>query len=144
MAWYSKVGKVLGAVFLGHSDKDRTLAEDSVRGVGKWIDELKLTEEERIQYNASLAAEYSKYLESTLSESTARSRSRRGIAIGIMRVELSFLIFSAAIFPYNQPWAEYTFKLATGFPLGILTLSVGSFYFGSHLLRIYKSKENTK
>jgi len=126
------------AVFgIGTKDgADRVM--EVARGVGTWIDEQNFTDEERAKFMLETANVYSKFLASTADENTERSRTRRDIALWIIRVEVFFLIFSLATYPWFQNWSEYAFKIATHDPMSYLVLGIGAFFFGAHIVRTVK------
>lgn len=126
----------ISAFILGTpNDKSIDLVGDTVRGVGTWIDERKFTDEEKAKVNMELAIKYASFVDTTMQENTQRSKTRRSLALWIIRLEAFFLIMSAALFNFNQPWSEYWYKIAVDSPWGILTLGVGAFFFGVHMLR---------
>ena len=126
----------IGAFLLGTpSDKSIDLVGDTVRGVGTWIDERKFTEEEKAKVNLELAAKYANFVGTTMDENTERSKTRRSLALWVIRLEAFFLVMSAATFKFDQAWSEYWYKIAVDSPWGLLTLGVGSLFFGVHVLR---------
>jgi hypothetical protein len=104
-------------------------------GVGNFIDEQNLTEEEAAHLRVKAAEQYGKFMESTVGENSQRSITRRELAIWIIRVELALLVFSVLLFKLDKPWGDYVYKICTDSPLGLLTLGVGAFFFGTHLVR---------
>lgn len=131
--------KTVGSWFLGtDGEKNAELARDTVRGVGTWIDERDFTAEEKSKANMELAVKYAQYADQTLQENTVRSKTRRSLSLMIIRTEIVILLLSAAVFQVSPEWSEYLYKIAVESPLGLLTLGVGAFFFGTHLLRAYK------
>ena len=109
------------------------------RGVGGWIDEQQFTEEEKAKSLADVATRVTEFVSATAAENSERSITRRSIAIWLMRAEVITLTSSGVIYPIDPEWSEYLFKLAAyDSPLGWMALGVGVFFFGSHMLRIYK------
>ena len=126
----------IGAFLLGTpSDKSIDLVGDTVRGVGTWIDERNFTEEEKSKVNMELAVKYANFLDTTMQENTERSKTRRSLAIWIIRLEAMFLIMSALTYKIDAAWSEYWYKIAVDSAWGLLTLGVGAFFFGVHMLR---------
>jgi len=126
----------IGAFILGTpNDKSIDLVGDTVRGVGTWIDERNFTEEEKSKVNMELAVKYANFLDTTMQENTERSKTRRSLAIWIIRLEAMFLIMSALTYKIDATWSEYWYKIAVDSAWGLLTLGVGSFFFGVHMLR---------
>lgn len=107
-------------------------------GIGGWIDKLKLTDQEKQEFNGKMVEHYATFMASTVNENTERSRTRRDIALWIIKLEAAFLVFSLAVFHFNTPLAKYAYQIATDSPWGYLTLGVGAFFFGSHLVRAAK------
>lgn len=131
--------KTVGSWFMGtEGAKNAELVRDSVRGVGTWIDERDFTAEEKSKANLDMAVKYTQYVDQTLQENTERSKTRRSLALMIIRMEVFLLLLSAAVFKVAPDWSEYLYRIAVESPLGLLTLGVGAFFFGTHLLRTYK------
>lgn len=126
------------ALFGMPDSKGADLISDSVRGVGKWIDEQQFTEEESKVHKMELFAKYSTFLENTVAENSERSITRRFIALWVIRVEMGLLILSVLLFKIDPEWSEYLYKVATNDPLNYLVLGVGAFFFGAHLIRAAK------
>ncbi len=129
----------IGAALLGRgtdhaSDNVMTVA----KGIGNWIDEQQFTEAEKAEYNKQLIENYAVYMQNVAVENTARSRSRRAIALWIIRVEIFFLLMSAAVYRLDPEWSKYLYQIATDSPLGLLTLGIGAFFFGTHMIRAAK------
>ena len=142
LAAMAKLGGWAVSLFTGDVNKDtRTLVHDTVRGVGTWIDERTLTDEERLKANAEMVARYGEFLDKTLVENTERSRTRRALAIWIIRVEAWLLLSTIPLSLYDQSLAELAYKIATDSPWAWLTLGVGAFFFGTHMLRGTPLKE---
>ena len=76
----------------------------------------------------------------TVDENTKRSRTRRELAVWIIRVEMLFLVSSAILYRIDEQYAEFVFKLATHDPMNYLVLGIGAFFFGLHLVRAAKGK----
>jgi len=114
------------------------LAGDSVRGIGKWIDEQQLTDQERIELTQKAAAMMMEMVKATQDENSVRSITRRALAWAIMGTFLLLLVLSAATYPVSQEYSQYLFKLATETDLGWLAAGVGGFYFLAHVVRARK------
>jgi len=141
MSLFSKIGAGIKAVFGGGQDGNNKVLE-AAKGVGKWIDEQKFTDEEKAQYNAEMVKHFGEYMAGTVNENTERSRSRRDIALWVIRFYIILLGFSALIYKFDGEWAAYAFKIAVSHPLNYLVLGIGAFFFGAHILRTYQSKKN--
>ena len=129
-------GALFGSVSASSKGADNVM--EVARGVGRWIDEQKLTEEEKAVRLSELGKSVVAFVDSTKDENTQRSITRRSIAIWIMRAEIFTLMGSAVIFPISSYWSEYLFKMASyDSPLGWMAVGVGVFFFGTHMLRAH-------
>ncbi len=104
-------------------------------GIGNFIDEQSFTDEEKAVFNANTVKAYSEFMNSTVKENTQRSRTRRDLAIWIIRAEIGLLVASVIAYKFDSALSEYMYQVATDSPLGYLTLGTGAFFFGSHLVR---------
>ena len=109
-------------------------------GVGNFIDEQNLTDEEAAVLRMKTAEQYGKFMESTVDENSERSITRRELAIWIIRVELASLMLYGILASFELPAAEVWWNISTDSPLSVLTLGVGAFFFGTHLVRATKGK----
>jgi len=105
-------------------------------GIGSWIDEQQFTPQEKAKYSAETAKQFQTFMESTVKENTARSITRRSLAIWIIRAWIGLLIASiiAHILDIDDA-AEYIFRIATLSTMEYLVLGVGGFFFGAHIIR---------
>lgn len=142
MSWFT--GLIKGAVSLfvgsGSSSNGANNVMTVAKGVGSWIDGQQLTEQEKAEFNAEMVKNFGEFMAQTVNENTERSKTRREIAILIIKAFLLWLFISGIVYPFDKSWAEYWFKLATGETMGLLVLGVGAFFFGVHMLRTYQSK----
>ena len=109
-------------------------------GIGGWIDGQQFTEQEKAEFNAKMISSYGAFMESTVGENTQRSITRRDLAIWIIRTEIILLVISVALHKIDPAWGAYVYTIATDSPLGLLTLGVGAFFFGTHLVRAAQGK----
>lgn len=107
-------------------------------GIGGWIDGQKFTEQEQAEHSAKMVEHFDSFMKSTVAENTQRSRTRRDLAIWIIRTEIGLLVASVIAFKLDKPLAEYMYQVATDSPMGYLTLGVGAFFFGAHIVRQVK------
>jgi len=135
MGWFSAIVGFLGGGGSGNGP-DNVMKVAS--GVGGWIDGLKLTDQERMEFDGKMAGVYAGYIQSTVDENTERSRTRRNIAIWVIRFEILLLTLSILLFKIDPSWSEYIFKIATNSPMDFLVLGIGAFFFGAHLVRATK------
>ena len=106
-----------------------------VDGAVSGVDKLFFTREERADYLQKVAQNQLEFLKTTINESSARSLTRRYIAVMIMGVFLLLLLFGAVTFKFDQAWADYI--LAEAKSLATLALMVAGFYFGSYAIGQY-------
>jgi len=111
------------------------LADDSIRGIGRWIDEQQLTDEEKLQYRRKRLELYEQFLTRAAEESTARTVTRRVLAVSIIAVYLILLLTGAVLGLVDQAIAKWLIEWTTALQFHLLVLGVASFYFGVHLLR---------
>lgn len=126
--------KAVGFLFGGSQEGSSNVMKVAT-GIGNWIDKGKFTDQEKAEHRAALIPHFQKFIESTVSENSERSRTRRDIAIWIIRTEIFLLVFSVILYKFDLEWAKYVYQICTDSPLGLLTLGVGAFFFGTHLVR---------
>lgn len=136
MSIFSAAWAGIKTVFGGEPNKAADLINDSVRGVGGWIDEQQFTDQEKAEMNMKLVENYAVFMENTMKENTERSRTRRNLAIWIIRTFIYLLITSVIFEAMGNPhMAEFVFKIMTSNPYALLVGGVGAFFFGTHLIR---------
>ena len=116
-----------------------------VDGAISGIDKLFYTNEERADAKKEIAKGVSKFVENTLDENTARSKTRRVIAIMIMGVFLLLILAAAGVYTINPDYSKFLFKIAGD--MSTMALMVAAFFFGAHLLGrdiIGKNKDKGK
>jgi len=137
MGFFKAIGAGFKAVFgVGQKGSDNVM--EVARGIGGWIDERNFTEEEKAKYSAEMIKHYGSFMASTIDENTERSRARREIAIWIIRIESLFLILYGVQSQISMGNPAVWWELAVDSPWGYLTLGVGAFFFGAHLVRAAK------
>lgn len=100
------------------------------------VDALKLTDEERVQYQLKAAEIHLKLTEQIANESTPTSLSRRYIAM-LFVVPFVFLIIGSALLEGKYPeTAKHWLELAS--ILEEPSMWVGMFYFGGHIAKALK------
>jgi len=109
-------------------DKDSGL----IAKAGAWVGNLKLTQEEVVEFNAKTVISVQEFVKATLNESTGRSKTRRSIAVLWIRLQVSIVIMCCIAAPFNMPLAEFYFKLATSTLMITVTTAICIFFFGSH------------
>ena len=131
-------GKALLGMTSSNKGADNVMKVAS--GIGNWIDEQKFTEEEKAKFNLTMVEHYAQFMQSTVGENTQRSITRRDIAIWIIRMEIIALMLYGILASLELGASDVWWKIATDSPLGILTLGVGAFFFGTHLVRASKGQ----
>ncbi len=131
MAWLSAVKNfILGAPRLVEDVFDKN--EGLLVKAGGFINDLSYTEAEKARDTAALALSVTEHIKSTLSESTKRSMTRRGISVLWIRVQLGLILMVAVCIPFNAEWATSFFELATCNVMLWGTGSVIIFFFGAY------------
>ena len=122
-------------------DKDNGL----LAKVGGWVGNNKLTPEEIMESNSATVASVQNFVKATLSESTARSVTRRSVAVNWIKVHLGFYLMSAVAAPWNDKLASFYLELANSNLLFVGTSAIIIFFFGSHgLTKFQEAKANKK
>jgi len=110
------------------------VAEKVLDGAISGIDKLFYTNEEKADSRKEVAKMYMAHQTLILGENTARSITRRILAIMIIGAFLSGLIFSVGIWKYSPGWAKFTLgvtgHLSTGFG-GIIVFYYGYYAVGN-------------
>jgi len=130
--------KAVGTFLAGGSGGSGSNGMEIVKGVGGWIDEQKFTDQEKAEDTMRKAELFGGFLAQTINENSERSRTRRALALLIIRWWLIMLTASAVVFKVDPVWAEYLYKTATHAAVGGLVLGIGAFFFGTHLVRAGK------
>ena len=135
MSWLSRLAalvpgnpaaKVVDDVF----DKDTGL----LKSVGGFINDLNLTDEERVKYAADAAAGAAKFAIDTMGENTERSKTRRSVAVDWVRVFLLMQMLTIAAWPINQDYAKFILAVSTSGIMAYGTGAVITFFFGGYYL----------
>lgn len=127
---------LLGLGSSGGSGSDNVMKVAS--GIGNYIDEQEFTAEEKAAHNATMIGHFGGFMESTVAENTQRSKTRRELALLVMRWELIMLTGSAILYRIDQGLSEYIYKICTAEPIGYFVLGIGAFFFGAHIVRAVK------
>ena len=136
MRWLKSIGSFL----TGGSGDGASNVMKVASGIGNWIDKGKFTDQEKAEFNAAIIPQFQKFMDSTVAENTQRSKSRREIALLVIRWELIMLTVSAVLFKLDPVWAKYVFDIATLEVIVYLVLGIGGFFFGAHLIRTQQGK----
>ena len=111
-------------------DKDKGLL---VR-VGGFVNDLNLSDEERVKYAQKTADAAAKFAVDTLGENTERSKTRRRIAVDWIRVQLFMLISVFVVAAFDAAQAKFLFEIATSEIMFWGTMGVMTFFFGGYYL----------
>ena len=135
MAWYSFLTGARGKDLL---DRDNGLLAQ----VGGWVGNMKLTQEEVIEFNAKTVASVQDFVKATLRESTERSITRRAIAVLWIKAQLGVVLMSCIAAPWDMKLAGFYSELATSTLMITVTTAICIFFFGSHgIARMNESKK---
>jgi len=96
------------------------------------IDKLFFTKEEKSDYSHKIAELQLRHTEMTLQENSARSITRRYLAILITATFLLLIIGSGVAYAFKEDYANYLFKLAES--INTLVLMVAGFFFGAYMI----------
>lgn len=121
-------------------DKDSGL----IAKAGGWIGNLKLTDEEVMEQNAKTVSSVQVFVKDTLAENTARSKTRRDVAVLWIKVQLGLILMCAIAAPFDMELAEFYFTLASSALMFSTTTAIVIFFFGSHGLSKYQDKKKAK
>ncbi|WP_321514919.1 hypothetical protein [Marinifilum fragile] len=122
-------------------------SEKIIDGAIKGIDALFFTKEEKAQQSLKVADAQMQYLKTTLSENSARSLTRRYLALAIVGVFLLLILGAGLAYPMNQEYAKFLFKLVGA--LNTLVMMVAGFFFGAYMIGSHiwgngRAREKTK
>ena len=134
MGWFSAIGSFLTGGSKDGADNVMKVAS----GIGGWIDGQQFTDQEKSEFKGKMLEHYGSFMQSTVNENSQRSLTRRDLAIWIIRTQIFLLVSSVILHKIDPAWGAYIYKICTESPLGILTLGVGAFFFGTHLVRAAK------
>lgn len=133
MAWFNPLSwgdKVVDNVL----DKNDGLLTQ----VGGWIGGMDFTDQERAEYNMKIADKASEFVGSTLQENTARSTTRRMVAVLWIKVQLALILMTAICIPWDMAVANKYFELATSEVMIWGTGSIIVFFFGGYVWGTYR------
>jgi fatty acid desaturase len=135
-SWFTSAPKAIDNVL----DKDNGLFSQ----VGGWINELNLTEEERLNANAKTVDSVQQFAIATMDENSERSKSRRELAHLYIKFYLLWLSVGFGVWPINENYAIFLITALTGLALGGAFTSIMIFHFGSHgLAKLKRNKVTT-
>jgi len=107
----------------------------AVKEVAEWIDQRKFTPEEQAEYVLKVAPVYAKFMENTVNENSERSKTRRQLAILVIRNWVAMLWAAIFAWLWKPEWSSFILTIALSTALISLVLGIGAFFWGTHLLR---------
>jgi len=134
LSFFTAAPKLTDDVF----DKDNGL----LTKFGGWIGGQQFTDQEQAELSANSLKDVRKFVVDTLGESTERSKTRRDIAVLVIKFYLLLLFISVMVFPFNKEWSTFALSVAMIPALGGLVVSIGVFFFGSHMVQKYQDSKN--
>ncbi len=120
------------AKFFGFNGADKALdiAKTGVESAIAGIDKLIFTEEEKTEAGQKVIDAHLRLMEIVASENTARSITRRYLAVMFSFVFLCFLVFGVAAFHDFPEWSAFALSCAGS--MGDIVLAIVVFYFGPY------------
>lgn len=94
-------------------------------------DKAAFSQEERADFNKSVADAQVEYLKTTVSENSIRSITRRCISFAVMGTFLALVIMAAIVYRIDPEWARFILEICAG-RLGAITFMVAVFFFGAY------------
>jgi len=118
--------------WISAADKATGAAKSIIEGGISGIDKLFLTDEEKRDYAVKAQEMYLKHQELILNENTARSITRRYIAVMITVVSLLLTILTIGVASYDVELARMIISIVQAYSVDNAFLGVLFFYFGSY------------
>ena len=112
--------------------------------VSKGADKLVFTQEERADLNKETTEGLSQFIKDTASENTARSITRRYVAILVIVVYLIISLVIIAIGIWSTQKALELVKLTNELDLGTAFIAVIAFFFSSYMLKKFVPESRPK
>ncbi len=140
MNWLSAIKNfVIGApkITTDIFDKDGGLLAKA----GGFLNNLHYSDVEKAQDVFKIGQSITKFVDTTLGESTERSKARRVLAILWIKVQLALILLVAIVLPFKQELAADYFKLATCNVMLWGTGSIITFFFGGYVWGTYVKKK---
>ena len=119
--------------FLKTSEKALDAAADLVEAGANGIDALFFTDEEKSQASMDTIKLWIEIHKTLANESTAKSITRRILAVMIMGSAMLESLFAIGIYPYNPEWSAMVIKVLAS--QGVMIGSVTIFYFGYYAIK---------
>ena len=109
---------------------------------GGWIGNMSYTEEDKAEGMAKLRESVQKFAVDTLAENTDRSKTRREVAVFVIKFYCVCLFMSGVTYPIESGWSAVWLTISTSVGLVGLVSGVGIFFFGTHAMRSYQNKKS--
>jgi len=130
-------------MIFGVGDKGSDNVMKVASGIGNFIDEQEFTEQEDVMNTAQvIIPSMQKFMETTVAENTERSKTRRDLALWVIRNWIIMLWVSIVAYGFElhigatlHEFSKFVFQLATLETMIYLVLGVGGFFFGAHIVR---------
>lgn len=126
--------------WLSGAGKGVDIADKAVSGLFSGIDKLVFTAEEKADYSNQAAKIYLEHQKVTLGENTAKSITRRILAVMVMGTFLFLLLFSVGIYKFDSGWSKVSLKVAGELSTGFTAIII--FYFGYYAIGNLMDKRN--
>ena len=134
LSFFTAAPKLTDDVF----DKDNGL----LTKFGGWVGGQQFTDQEQAELSAKSVESVQTFVVATLGESTERSKTRRSIAVFVIKFYLLLLFIAVMVFPFNKEWSTFALSVATIPALGGMVVSIGIFFFGSHMIQRHHESKN--
>lgn len=134
---------------LSTSKKAVDIADKLIDGAVSGLDALVFTEEEKAEHGLKIMAQKTKVMDLwlkmqsvTANENTAKSITRRILAVMVITVFLGFLIFAVGVFKFYPDWAKFSLQAAGNLSTGFTAIII--FYYGYYAVGniLAKKKES--
>jgi hypothetical protein len=119
--------------FLRTSEKALDTASNVVNAGVAGIDKLFYTNEEKAENALKLYQLWLDMQKATAGENTAKSITRRILAIIILGTTITMALGACIVYPLNAVWAAFILSIMK--ELGFMTVSVVIFYFGYYAVK---------
>ena len=119
--------------FLKTSEKALNTATELVKSGVNGIDALFFTKEEKSKASMEMINMWIRTQEVLRDENTAKSITRRYLAVSIIAFTFILGLFAVAVHPWFPEWSDYALKLLREY--GFMTTSVIVFYFGYYAVK---------
>jgi len=123
--------------FLGKKSIDTIIG-----GAVKGIDKLIFTNEEKAEFNKTMADQMLEYTKSTIGENSTRSFTRRIIAFAIMGTYILLVLSAGAVYKWDMTYSAFLFELSKS--QSTLAMMVSVFFFGGYYAGKFIGSEKKK